>query len=483
MHTFGFTWRPWPKEQTIADGESIKNYIVETAAAFGIDQRVKYQHRLVAADWKTESQTWTLTVDNDERRMYFTTRFIVFSTGYYDYEEALPATINGLQNFTGTVVHPQFWPEDLDYTDKEVAVVGSGATAITLLPNLAQKAKHVTMVQRSPSYIMPIPYVDSSGQFLKRWLPTWLASKMIRMKFIILPLLMFWYCQLFPNSARRLIKRSTMRNLPANVPHDPHFVPTYNPWDQRLCLAPNGDFYAALGEGKSSIATGHIKDMSANRIILESEQEVSADILVTATGLKMRFAGGSTLSVDGETQKLPEKFLWKGLMLQDIPNAAFVIGYTNASWTLRSDATALHICRIINSVKAKGFSSAVPRLDPENNGMELEEEEAGREHGEVTEKYKDSPVNGAANGSIPQTLKPTQPAKSNTAVIPCSPINLKSTYVMRALGHLPKAGDKGPWRVRSNYIQDLWEARYGKLQGMEGPHGAYGGLVFEKSVY
>ncbi|KAI9661967.1 MAG: hypothetical protein M1831_002882 [Alyxoria varia] len=485
LHTFGFPWRPWPNDQIIADGESIKKYILDTASVFGIDQRVQYRHKLIAADWKTERQTWTLTVENDERRMYFTTRFVIFSTGYYDYEEALPATINGLQKYTGTVVHPQFWPQDLDYAGKEVVIVGSGATAITLLPSLAQKAKHVTMIQRSPSYIVSIPAVDGPGEFFKRWLPRWLAYKMIRLKFLVLPLLFFWYCQIFPSSARRLIKRGTLKDLPQNVPHDPHFVPSYNPWDQRLCIAPDGDFYAALREGKTSIATGHIKTITSNRILLESGQEVSADILVTATGLQIRFAGGTTLSVDGKALKLPHKFLWKGIMLQDVPNAAFVIGYTNASWTLRSDATALHICRIVNSLNARGFSSAVPRLDNDNNGMEQqEEEEEEKGRGKVTGKHRESPLNGAANGSISQPVKPTHhPAKSNAAISPCSPINLNSTYVKRALGYLPKAGDKGPWRVRSNYFQDLWEAKYGKLEGMEGPHGAYGGLVFEKSNY
>ena len=451
LHTFGFPWRPWPKERAIADGASIKEYLVDTAAVFGIDKHIKYKHKTLSADWLSASQVWTLTVEHEGKQTCVSTRFMILCTGYYDYDKPLQTEIAGIDNFKGTKVHPQFWPQDLDYSGKRMVVVGSGATAVTLLPSLAEKASHVTMLQRSPGYLVALPGIDPTGALAKRWLPRWLAYRILRLKFLILPFLFFKFCRAYPHTARRLLKRRTQRLLPPDVPISPHFEPKYNPWEQRLCIAPDGDFYKALHQGKTSVRTGHIQTMTPNSIFLEDGTEIPADVIVTATGLKVLFAGGISIFIDGERMDVTSKFLWKGVMLQDLPNAAFVLGYTNASWTLGSDATALHCCRLIKHMRTHGQSSSVPRVNHENQGA-----------AEIQAR---------------------------------SPFNLSSTYVKRAEKEMPKAGDRGPWRSRTTYFWDLWEARYGAFEGRKGvlgwlssvfgmgeSDGRWGGLVFYRST-
>jgi cation diffusion facilitator CzcD-associated flavoprotein CzcO len=422
LHTFGFAWRPWASERAIADAPSIRKYIKESAAEYGIDRNIRYHHKLIAADWSSSRQSWSLIVDADGIKKYYTARFVLFSTGYYDYDEPLEAKIPGIEDFKGTVVHPQFWPEDLDYVNKNVVVIGSGATAITLLPSLAQEAAHVTMLQRSPSYILAQPAVDRLGTLAHKWLPSSIAFKIVRWKFLLLPLLFFNFCRSFPNAARNLLRKATAQHLPKGTPIDPDFQPAYNPWDQRLCVCPDGDFYKSLSSGKTSIVTAHIDKVSADSITLkESGRTLKPDIIVTATGLKIRLVGGASVTVDGNRLMVNDKFFWKGLMLQDLPNAAVVIGYTNASWTLGADATAKTICRLIKYMDARGLGVATPRLGKEGKGMKA-----------------------------------------------TSVLDLNSTYVEKAKGVLPKAGDRGPWKARSNYFRDLWEANWGNLEkGME----------------
>lgn len=416
LHTFGFPWRPWTQENTIADGADIKKYICDTAAIHGIDRHIRYRHKLAAADWSSDQQAWFLEVDNDGGRKRMSANFLVFSTGYYDYNEPLSVTIPGLQNFKGTTIHPQFWPENLDYSGKKMIIVGSGATAITLLPNLAEKASHVTMLQRTPGYIMALPQKDPTGLWATRWLPIWIAYKLVRIKFLIIPFLWFKFCRRFPHAARRIIRKRTLRELPPDLPHDPHFEPPYNPWEQRLCVAPNGDFYRCLREGRSSVATGHIKSVHQDHIELQSGQRIDADIIITATGLKMQLAGGADLLVDGQQLNMNGKFMWKGMMLEDVPNAAFVLGYTNASWTLGSDTTAQHVCRLIKHMEEQQWTSATPKAD-----------------------------------------------RSDGKLQPFSPFNLNSTYVQRALHRLPMTGNLAPWKQRNGYLTDLYEAKYGDL--------------------
>ncbi|KAL1963473.1 hypothetical protein VTN77DRAFT_8374 [Rasamsonia byssochlamydoides] len=418
LYTFGFAWHPWTKDNPIADGPSISKYMRDTAAKYGIDRHIRFHHRLIAADWSSDKRLWTLTVDADGQTRYFHARFVVFGTGYYDYNEPLPAVIPGLETFKGRTVHPQFWPEDLDYTDKKVVVIGSGATAVTLVPELAKKASRVTMLQRSPSYIMALP--NESRSWFSWLLPSIIQHKLKRLGWILTSRLLFLFCQTFPNVARWALRRRAMRLLPANIPHDPHFKPRYNPWDQRLCICPDGDFFRALRSGRADVKTDTIRTVTEHGIDLDSGETLDADIIVTATGLKLLIAGGAKVVVDGEKIDISEKYIWNSVMLQDVPNAAFVIGYTNASWTLGADATALLVCRLLKYMARRNIVAAIPRVD--------------------------------------------DPAKLQ----PRKLLNLSSTYIATAEKSLPKAANTRPWLPRDNYISDLFTALFGRLDtGLE----------------
>lgn len=412
MHTFGFTFRPWQGRNSIGTGAQIKKYLKETAEEFGIDKNIQYGHKLLSSDWSTETQRWRLEVQAGGKTKSIYCRFFVLGTGYYDYQAPLPAKITGIENFKGTIIHPQFWPEDVDYADKRIVIIGSGATAITLLPTLAQKCKKVTMVQRSPSYIMPLPQVEP---FYNRFLPRSWAFAIARFYFLTIPLAFFYFCRAYPNAAKWVMKRRMGRHVPKNIPMDPHFLPTYGPWEQRLCASPDGDFYQCFQDGVADIKTGHIKGMHGNTIELTNGETADADILVTATGLNMRFAGGAAIRVDGKPVNFNEKFLWQGMMLQDVPNAAFVIGYTNSSWTLGADATALSFVRLYKHMVNTKATSCTPTV-------------------EADEVLEQRPV-----------------------------LNLNSTYIRAAESKLPMAADKGPWVARSNYFNDGWTARFGNL--------------------
>lgn len=414
LHTFGFPWRPWPEKYAIASGGLIKSYLRDSASIHGIDKKIRYGHKLVRGNWSSEQQKWQLSVEvrdehsTETQTKTFYTRFLVLGTGYYNYEEPLESEINGLRNFKGTTVHPQFWPEELDYSGKRVVVIGSGATAITLLPVLAEQAKMVTMLQRSPSYILALPQDDPIGRFLHWILPSSIATKLVRLKWILMAFFFFQLCRAFPNLSKKVLKKRTTDLLPKNMPFSPNFEPTYNPWDQRVCLCPDGDFFKSLHGGHADIATGHIDTVTEKGITLKSGQKLEADIIVTATGLKLRAGGGAKLSVDGVPYNFGENLVWRGILLQNLPNVAMIMGYTNASWTLGADAAANHICRLLNSMDANGQTSAVPTLaDP-------------------------------------------------SSVKPMSALNLKSTYIIRAEGTLPRSGDKAPWQARRNYFFDLW---------------------------
>jgi cation diffusion facilitator CzcD-associated flavoprotein CzcO len=418
LYTFGFAWNPWVKDNPIADGASISKYIRESAAKYGIDRHIRFHHRLIAADWSSDRRLWTLTLDADGQTRYVQARFIIYGSGYYDYNEPLPAAIPGLENFKGRTIHPQFWPEDLDYTDKKVVVIGSGATAVTLVPELAKKASHATMLQRSPTYIVSLS--NKSRGWFSWLLPSIIQHKLTRLSWAFTARLFFLFCQAFPNLAKRILRREALRQLPANIPHDPHFKPRYNPWDQRVCFCPDGDFFKALRSGRADIKTDTIRTVTEHGIELDSGETLEADIIVTATGLKMQIAGGSTIVVDGEKIDISEKFIWNGVMLQDVPNAGFVIGYTNASWTLGADATATLICRLLKYMDRRNITAAIPRVD-------------------------------ASSKLQPRRL-----------------LNLSSTYISVAEKHLPKAADARPWLPRDNYFSDIFKAMFGRLDtGLE----------------
>lgn len=416
LFTFGFSWHPWDQDNAIAEGPAIVNYLKRTTEKFGIDGHIQYGQRLRGADWSSNDNTWSLTVENtaDEQMKTLSSRFVIFGTGYYDYQTPLQTEIPGLDTFGGQVVHPQFWPENLDYSDKRIVIIGSGATAITLLPNLVEKAEHVTMLQRSPTYILALP---NNRPITARIFPAFIARRLLRISWMITSRIFFLFCQAFPWLARSILRLRTKMLLPKDVPWDPHFRPSYNPWDQRLCVSPDGDFYKSLHSGKAAVKTDHISSVTPKGIQLNSGEFLGADMIVPATGLRLRIAGGASISVDGAPINLHDKYIWHGMMIQDMPNAVFIIGYTNASWTLGADATALTICRLLKDLEKRGSSAAVPRL----------------------------------SSSLATSIQPRRL------------LNLSSTYVTKAEKELPRAADRGPWLPRDNYFSDLWFAKYGNL--------------------
>jgi len=417
LHTFGFPWDPWKEDRAIADAPSILNYVKTTAARHGIDKHVRYSHKVEHMNWSSEQQHWQLdvTVNGSEKKTFYS-RFLLLGTGYYDYKTPLQSKIPGIENFKGTVVHPQFWPENLDYADKKVVIIGSGATAVTLLPNMVDKVKRITMLQRSPGYFLPIPLTEPVDQLIKKVLPESWAYTLIRIRFMLVSFLFFQFCRLFPKQGIKVLRKGTEKALPPNIPFDPHFVPKYKPWEQRMCITPGGDFFAALRTGKADVVTDTIETVTANGITLKSGQTLDADIIITATGLKIQFGGGATVSVDNQPFQLSQKYTWRGAMLQDLPNLTFVFGYTNASWTLGADATAQLWVRILKSMRDKNMTSVVPRMS-ENEG-----------------------------------------------VLNVPFLNLNSSYIQAAEKDLPRGGDRGPWKPRSSFLKDIWFARFGDIQ-------------------
>lgn len=420
IYSFGFTWRPFGGNESIVSGELMRNYIKESAAEAGIDNKVRFGHKLISAHWSSELHEWRLEVEvrdpaNDTKEMVeFHAKFVVLGSGYYDYESALKTEIPGISNFKGLTVHPQWWPEDLDYSGKKVVVIGSGATSVTLVPNLAKTASKVTMVQRSPSYIVALPAVDAFGEWTRRTFSTSLAHAVNWWKSVLGGLLLYYFCVAFPISARNLLRKGMASALAGSVATEPHFDPRYLPAEQRICAVPGGDFFKSFRDGKADIATGHIKTVTEDGILLESGQKIDADIIVTATGLKLQVGGGAQWFVDQKPFHFGENYAWRGMMSQNLPNASMILGYTHHSWTLGADATAQHLCKLLQFMQRQGYSSVVPTV----NGEQMSE---------------------------------------------VGMMNLKSTYVQAGKARMPKAGDKAPWKRRVNYLADLWQAKYPDL--------------------
>lgn len=419
LYTFGFAWRNWTENTSIAQGDLIINYVKESAEMFGIDKKILFHHKVNAANWSSDDKAWTIDVTaNSSTQKTFRGRWLQLCTGYYDYETPLKASIPGIEHFEGEVVHPQFWNKDLNYKDKNVVILGSGATAVTLLPVLAKDTSHVTMLQRSPSYLMSQPTEDNMEKFFRAYLPASLAYRLIRFKWILLPFLLTSFCKYFPAAARKMVTGAAAKQLPVDIPINPHFSPKYNVFQQRLCFCPDGDFYACLRDGTGSVETGTIDTVTENSIKLHSGRELHPDIIVTATGLKLQVAGGMKLSVDGSPYEVGEKYIWKGVMLEDLPNAAMTIGYVDASWTLGADATAQMVCRILKRMTKEGVAEVVPRCSEDQK-----------------EIMEERPV-----------------------------LNLNSTYVKAGESVLPKAGDRGQWKPRSYYWEDIFMAWYGDIK-------------------
>ena len=422
LYTFGFPWRPWEEQSSITKGPLIAKYVRESAAMYGIDKKIQFRHNLTAASWSSEQQTWNLSVDADGISKSLTCRFLLMCTGYYDYKSPLETTVPGLSNFKGPVIHPQFWPQDLDYSNKKIAIIGSGATAVTLLPSLAEKASLVTMLQRSPSFVVSQPAEDDIEKFIRRWFPVWMARKMIRFKWLILPFMIINFAKYFPKQAREMFIGATRKQLPESIKADLHFNPRYNPFEQRVCFCPDGDFYGALRSGKADIVTDTIETVTDKSIKLKSGQELNPDIIVTATGLRVSIMAGVSFFVDGKSIKASDSFVWKSCMIQNLPNIVLVFGYVDASWTLGADSTALLVCRLLRKMQKDGYKVAVPRMSEKERNT-----------------IKEVPL-----------------------------LKLTSTYITKAKDIMPKAGDQVQWRARSSYFRDWYESRYGDLvSGME----------------
>nr|WP_236518133.1 NAD(P)/FAD-dependent oxidoreductase [Sandaracinus amylolyticus] len=415
MFTLGYAFRPWRDQKAIADGPSILEYVRETARESGIDRHIRFRHRVKHASWSSEDARWTVEAEREDGEIArFTCSFLWMCSGYYDYAEGYTPEFPGTERFGGQIVHPQFWSDDLDYAGKRVVVIGSGATAMTLVPELAKKAAHVTMLQRSPTYVVSLPAEDALANFLREHLPEHVAYGITRWKNVLLSMAFYQFARRAPERAKKRIVSLIQKELGAEYDVATHFTPKYKPWDQRLCLVPDGDLFIALREGRASVVTDHIETFTEKGIRLRSGQELEADLIVTATGLKLQFLGGMELDIDGERLEPTKTMNYKGVMLSDVPNLACTFGYTNASWTLKADLTAEYVCRLLGRMRETGANVCTPRLRDAEIGEE--------------------PF-----------------------------LNLTSGYVQRALAHLPKQGSRRPWKLYQNYALDILFLRHGDI--------------------
>ncbi len=418
MYTLGFSFKPWTQAKAIADGPSILNYLDETAREYGIDKHIRYGHRLTGAEWSSADAVWTVTVDRGGEELRFTCAFLFMCTGYYNYAEGFTPEFAGSANFEGRIVHPQFWTPDIDYAGKRVVVIGSGATAVTLVPELAKQAVHVTMLQRSPTYIVSRPSEDGIANWLRRRLPAKTAYGLTRWKNVLLQQFFFRMMRRKPEKSKERLVGMVRDELGPEFDIATHFTPKYNPWDQRLCLVPDADLFEALRGGKAEVVTDTIDHFTAGGIALSSGKTIEADLIVTATGLQIQLASGVPFAVDGRPVIWPEHTMYKGMMLSDVPNMAISFGYTNASWTLKSDLTAGYVTRLLNAMKKRGMRQVTPRIE---GGVE-----------------------------------------------PAPFLDFTSGYVQRALGHLPRQGTRKPWRLHQNYTRDIMALKFGGIdQEME----------------
>ena len=416
MYTLGYNFKPWREAKAIADGPSILDYVKDTARDGGIDRHIRFNHRVVGAEWSSEEARWTVEAlrTDTEETVTLTCNFLLSCSGYYRYDEGYTPQWEGTESFKGQIVHPQHWPEDLDYAGKRVVVIGSGATAVTLIPAMAKTAGHVTMLQRSPGYMAILPSIDPIADFVRRFLPTRLAYSLVRWKNVLLGMAFFNLSRSRPTFMKRVLKNGVSKQLPEGYDVDKHFTPNYNPWDQRVCLVPNADLFAAISDGSASIVTDTIETFTETGLKLASGDELEADIVITATGLNMLVFGGLDLTVDGEEISLPQTTAYRGSMLSGVPNFAYSIGYTNASWTLKADLTCEYVCRLLNHMRTGGFTSATPVLDD-----------------------------------------PTITAEPL--------LDFTSGYVQRSIHLFPRNGSKAPWKLRQNYPRDVLAMRYGTI--------------------
>ena len=416
MYTLGYAFKPWTQAKAIADGPSIREYVQETAAQYGIDRLIRYQHKVKRASWSSADGRWTVDyeVGPDARPATVTCSFLHMCTGYYSYARGYRPHFEGEDAFKGPIVEPQFWPQDLDYAGKRVIVIGSGATAMTLVPAMADTAAHVTMLQRSPTYVVSRPAEDDFANKLRARLPAKLAYDIIRWRNVLFQMFFFRMARKNPAKVKQGIIEMVRQQLGPDYDVETHFTPRYNPWDQRLCLVPDADLFESIKAGKTTVVTDHIDHFTEGGIVLKSGQTLEADIVVSATGLDLQVLSGLDVVVDGASVKFGETFSYKGMMYSGVPNLSSTFGYTNASWTLKADLTAEYLCRLLNHMKRGGYSECRPvNTDPDLKALPW--------------------------------------------------LDFSSGYVQRAMDRFPKQGDKAPWKVHQNYALDVLAFRYGKL--------------------
>jgi cation diffusion facilitator CzcD-associated flavoprotein CzcO len=415
IFTLCFPYEPWTRKEGVADGVHIREYLSTAAHKYGIDRNIRFNSYVRSADWDSSSDTWTVTAEQDGAAKTYRGRFVFFGSGYYNYDEGYTPEFSGIEQFGGTIVHPQHWPEDLNYADKTLVVIGSGATAMSLIPALAETAAKVTMLQRSPTYLFSASRYSPSAEVLRKMLPHRIAHVIIRQRNALLEGLVWFLARKTPDFMRWWIRRIAVSNLPEGFDVDTHFKPRYKPWDQRLCLIPDADLYVAIAEGRVDVVTDHIDHFDSDGIVVKSGQHLDADIIVTATGLQLQALGGATVSIDGAEVKPQDRFVYKAHMLDDVPNLFWCVGYTNASWTLRADITARATAKLLAYMESRGYTHAYPHL------------------------------NGA-----PMPEKPSW--------------DIQAGYVSRSLHALPKSGTKRPWNVRQNYFVDAIDYRFDRIE-------------------
>ena len=415
MYTFGFSFKTWDNPKSFADAPNILKYLNEAANEYRIKDKIKYQTKVLKANFDTQNKIWSITtinkVGNEE---IYHSRFLFSCTGYYNYDEGYTPDYNGIEKYEGEIIHPQHWPENLDYKNKRVVVIGSGATAVTIVPEMADETSEITMLQRSPTYVGAFPNKDKYAELFKKYFPKKVAHKLIRFKNIFVQILFFQACKIWPNYMKKLLVKAAQRKL-GNFPAKPHFEPNYNPWDQRFCVAPDGDLFRAIREGKANVITDKIDSFNKKGIKLVSGKNLEADIIISATGLKLLAFGGSKISIDNSPYNPSDAITYKGLMLSGLPNCIFFAGYTNASWTLKSDLTSEYASRLFNLMDKKNYSFFMPKIE-----------------------------------------------KQNMNITPL--LNLNSGYIHRSSHLFPKQGSKLPWKLYQNYFFDYTMLRINKIR-------------------
>jgi cation diffusion facilitator CzcD-associated flavoprotein CzcO len=415
IFTLSFPWEPWTRKEMIADGADIWQYMADAARKHGIDSHIRFSTRVIAADWNSATDTWTVQAEQDGELRTYSARFLFFASGYYNYDEPYSPPFPGIEDFTGDVVHPQHWPDGFDYAGKRLVVIGSGATAVSMIPSLAETAGHVTMLQRTPSYLFSVQRVQPVINGIRKMLPRRASHAAARVALSLFGAVLWLVSRRAPGFSKRLLRGVAERNLPEGYDIDTHFTPPYNPWDQRMCFILNSDFYKAVGRDDVDIVTDHIDHVDATGIVLKSGRHLDADVIITATGIQLQALGGVEIRIDGEEIKPNERFAFRRHLLEDVPNAAWCFGYSNASWTLGADMTARSVAKLLSYMESHGYTHAYPHL-----------------------------------GDVHMAEQPV--------------FNLQSGYVLRAPNVLPKSGVRKPWEVTHNYLRDAIGKRFEDIE-------------------